>query len=191
MEEDIEDIVPLKLLKRSRGSAFKDDEDEIGNIPITEKKKTPAKKKKDKGDKGDEKKKGKKKKEEEIESSHSDDDDNGEDSEEDVETIKKSKKKAISKKGKKDENPTINIKCNHTDKYHQFSSQEIEDIQKNLLKWYDINKRDLPWRKSDHVKAESDDELNQRGYAVWVSEIMLQQTRYSIYMKLNTKLTII
>ena len=34
-----------------------------------------------------------------------------------------------------------------------------------LLKWYDKNKRSLPWR--DHPDA----------YAVWISEIMLQQTR--------------
>ncbi len=35
----------------------------------------------------------------------------------------------------------------------------------NLLVWYDANKRDLPWRRRQHDP-----------YAVWVSEIMLQQT---------------
>ncbi len=34
-----------------------------------------------------------------------------------------------------------------------------------LLGWYEVNKRDLPWRK------------DQQPYRVWVSEIMLQQTR--------------
>lgn len=34
-----------------------------------------------------------------------------------------------------------------------------------LLQWYDKNKRDLPWRKTKNP------------YAIWVSEIMLQQTR--------------
>ncbi len=34
-----------------------------------------------------------------------------------------------------------------------------------LLTWYDANKRDLPWREDRHP------------YRVWVSEIMLQQTR--------------
>ena len=34
-----------------------------------------------------------------------------------------------------------------------------------LLVWYDEHKRDLPWRKSRDP------------YAIWVSEIMLQQTR--------------
>lgn len=36
-----------------------------------------------------------------------------------------------------------------------------------LLAWYDNNKRDLPWRKSTDP------------YRIWVSEIMLQQTRVS------------
>ena len=34
-----------------------------------------------------------------------------------------------------------------------------------LLPWYDKNKRDLPWRQDTDP------------YRVWVSEIMLQQTR--------------
>jgi A/G-specific adenine glycosylase len=39
------------------------------------------------------------------------------------------------------------------------------DFRKKLLLWYDANKRDLPWRK------------NKNPYNVWLSEIMLQQTR--------------
>lgn len=38
-------------------------------------------------------------------------------------------------------------------------------IQTNLLHWFKQNKRDLPWRK------------NRDPYAIWVSEIMLQQTQ--------------
>src|SRR5689334_7754786 len=34
-----------------------------------------------------------------------------------------------------------------------------------LLRWYDANKRDLPWRRTRDP------------YRIWVSEIMLQQTR--------------
>ena len=34
-----------------------------------------------------------------------------------------------------------------------------------LLAWYDAHKRDLPWRRTRDP------------YRVWVSEIMLQQTR--------------
>jgi A/G-specific adenine glycosylase len=36
---------------------------------------------------------------------------------------------------------------------------------KNLLKWYKINKRDLPWRNT------------QNPYYIWLSEVILQQTR--------------
>ena len=38
-------------------------------------------------------------------------------------------------------------------------------MRRELLAWYDGNKRDLPWRHT------------QDPYAIWVSEIMLQQTR--------------
>lgn len=41
----------------------------------------------------------------------------------------------------------------------------LEDIPKPLLKWYDSNRRVLPWREEPTP------------YRVWVSEIMLQQTR--------------
>lgn len=41
----------------------------------------------------------------------------------------------------------------------------LEDIPKPLLKWYDANRRILPWREEPTP------------YRVWVSEIMLQQTR--------------
>ena len=38
-------------------------------------------------------------------------------------------------------------------------------FNKLILKWYDQNKRDLPWRKTKNP------------YNIWVSEIILQQTR--------------
>lgn len=40
-----------------------------------------------------------------------------------------------------------------------------KNFQKDLIDWYSANKRDLPWRENAHP------------YRVWVSEIMLQQTR--------------
>lgn len=40
-----------------------------------------------------------------------------------------------------------------------------DQFARDLLVWYDANKRDLPWRRRQHDP-----------YAVWVSEIMLQQT---------------
>ncbi len=39
------------------------------------------------------------------------------------------------------------------------------NFTKQLLSWYDVNKRDLPWRRTKDP------------YLVWISEIILQQTR--------------
>ncbi len=41
----------------------------------------------------------------------------------------------------------------------------MPSFRRDLLAWYDRNRRDLPWRRSDDP------------YAIWISEIMLQQTR--------------
>lgn len=45
------------------------------------------------------------------------------------------------------------------------SKEEIKQLQENFLDWYDEKKRHLPWR------------MNTDPYRVWISEIMLQQTR--------------
>ena len=42
---------------------------------------------------------------------------------------------------------------------------EIEEFQGGLLRWFDVHKRDLPWRRTSDP------------YAIWISEVMLQQTR--------------
>ena len=42
---------------------------------------------------------------------------------------------------------------------------DARDFQQRLLEWFDRHKRDLPWRR------------DRDPYRVWVSEIMLQQTR--------------
>ena len=44
----------------------------------------------------------------------------------------------------------------------------VPKITKKLLRWYDKEKRILPWRKKAEGKVDA--------YKVWVSEIMLQQT---------------
>ena len=41
----------------------------------------------------------------------------------------------------------------------------LAELRANLLGWYEQNRRDLPWRRTRDP------------YAIWVSEIMLQQTR--------------
>lgn len=57
----------------------------------------------------------------------------------------------------------------------RFSGDETQRIRESLLEWYDLNKRDLPWRsKKSESPSQSEEE---RGYGVWVSEVMLQQTR--------------
>ena len=46
-----------------------------------------------------------------------------------------------------------------------FEYARLPEITEPLLKWYDENARDLPWRKTTDP------------YKIWISEIMLQQTR--------------
>lgn len=50
-------------------------------------------------------------------------------------------------------------------KRETFTTETLSEISAPLLQWYTNNKRQLPWRK------------NTEPYRVWVSEIMLQQTR--------------
>ncbi len=45
------------------------------------------------------------------------------------------------------------------------SPARVRRLRDKLLAWYDVNKRDLPWR---HARDP---------YAIWISETMLQQTR--------------
>lgn len=45
------------------------------------------------------------------------------------------------------------------------TSRQLPRLRRALLRWYDLHQRDLPWRKTRDP------------YRVWVSEIMLQQTR--------------
>jgi len=39
------------------------------------------------------------------------------------------------------------------------------EIRRNLLRWYERHRRDLPWRRYHDP------------YRIWISEMMLQQTR--------------
>ncbi len=47
----------------------------------------------------------------------------------------------------------------------------IPDFRRHILAWFDGNARDLPWRRS------------REPYAIWVSEIMLQQTRVAAVLE--------
>lgn len=55
-----------------------------------------------------------------------------------------------------------------------FRDEEASAISKCLIQWYNGNHRVLPWRSNQG--GEEGDEQS-RAYAVWVSEVMLQQTR--------------
>src|SRR5436309_5351603 len=50
-------------------------------------------------------------------------------------------------------------------RYTPLSDSEIEQFRGDLLAWFRSNQRELPWRRTCDP------------YAIWVSEIMLQQTR--------------
>jgi A/G-specific adenine glycosylase len=56
----------------------------------------------------------------------------------------------------------------HSQSFHAL--RNIPQIRQKLLQFYDANKRDLEWR----IPV---DDVQLRAYRVWVSEIMLQQTR--------------
>ncbi len=47
-------------------------------------------------------------------------------------------------------------------------------MQHEILGWYELNKRDLPWRHTNDA------------YAIWISEIMLQQTRVAVVIERYT-----
>jgi A/G-specific adenine glycosylase len=54
------------------------------------------------------------------------------------------------------------FECN----FLKLSSFEVEKLLKmEILAWYDVHKRDLPWRRTSDP------------YKVWISEVILQQTR--------------
>ncbi|XP_043239904.1 adenine DNA glycosylase-like isoform X2 [Amphibalanus amphitrite] len=66
---------------------------------------------------------------------------------------------------------------------HDASASEILQFQQSLLKWYDQNHRSLPWRDIAAKEADS----NKKAYAVWVSEIMLQQTQVATVVEYFNK----
>ena len=50
-------------------------------------------------------------------------------------------------------------------------SRDLRALRRSLLDWYDAHRRDLPWRRDADP------------YRVWVSEIMLQQTRVAAVLE--------
>jgi len=50
-------------------------------------------------------------------------------------------------------------------------NQDLRQLRRALLSWYEQNGRDLPWRHT------------QDPYCIWVSEVMLQQTRVAVVVE--------
>ena len=50
-------------------------------------------------------------------------------------------------------------------------SAQLRSFRRALLRWYDVHRRELPWRS------------DRDPYRVWVSEIMLQQTRVAVVLE--------
>jgi A/G-specific adenine glycosylase len=50
-------------------------------------------------------------------------------------------------------------------------SEKMTRMRRSLLDWYERSRRDLPWRRSNDP------------YAIWVSEVMLQQTRVAVVIE--------
>ncbi|XP_034035510.1 LOW QUALITY PROTEIN: adenine DNA glycosylase [Thalassophryne amazonica] len=67
--------------------------------------------------------------------------------------------------------------------YHTFHDPDIASLRSRLLNWYDKEKRELPWR----TVAMAEPDINIRTYAVWVSEIMLQQTQVATVKEFYNK----
>ncbi|GMH19373.1 hypothetical protein Nepgr_021214 [Nepenthes gracilis] len=72
----------------------------------------------------------------------------------------------------------------------RFNGDDIAVMRVSLLDWYDQNRRDLPWRRlasdssfrcEEKGSSEGKDFVNEdeerRVYGIWVSEMILQQTR--------------
>ena len=51
------------------------------------------------------------------------------------------------------------------------TASDVQEMRATLLAWYAAHKRDLPWRATRDP------------YRIWVSEIMLQQTRVAAVLE--------
>ncbi len=49
--------------------------------------------------------------------------------------------------------------------WEKWTDKETKEFQDQFIQWYEQEKRNLPWR------------YNRDPYRIWISEIMLQQTR--------------
>lgn len=87
---------------------------------------------------------------------------------------RKTKKKKKNKERQLSEKKTA-LPLEEEDIEDLFSEKEVKQIRQSLLEWYDKNQRELPWR--ERSESDKEEEKEKRAYGVWVSEVMLQQTR--------------
>ena len=81
-------------------------------------------------------------------------------------------KRKRSENGKENnENKSVSNKVPNNCNLHRI--EDPAGFRASLLSWYDASCRALPWRTA--AKQEPDPDI--RGYKVWVSEVMLQQTQ--------------
>ena len=66
-------------------------------------------------------------------------------------------------------------------------TSEISNLADTLLDWYASHARRLPWRVQDSSGVNADSTSGDIPYKVWVSEIMLQQTRVETVIPYYTK----
>ena len=80
----------------------------------------------------------------------------------------------LAKSQKKIEEKLIKPICSQ----HEFSAEEKVLVRSKLLRWFKKEARELPWRSAaDPTSSEYQTDPDTRGYMVWVSEVMLQQTQ--------------
>ena len=77
-------------------------------------------------------------------------------------------------KRKRNDSKENQAKAVKTCSRHKIADQNA--FRESLLSWYDSSCRTLPWRTA--AKEEKDPDI--RGYRVWVSEVMLQQTQLKV-----------
>lgn len=95
--------------------------------------------------------------------------------------------RATSRKGKKRQKKTaVSERFCSTSTVSSFSHAEILSCRLSLLHWYSANYRELPWRVKPRCVASGPGALIEKPesqssagapYAIWVSEVMSQQTR--------------
>ncbi|KAM0339400.1 hypothetical protein ACHAPU_010965 [Fusarium lateritium] len=93
----------------------------------------------------------------------------------------------FSSEGETSQTPCIPPSRDHHLLYHRPLLLKESTSRQALLNWFDgvSTKRSMPWRKfwinpKDHEADEIRSLLERRAYEVWISEIMLQQTRVAV-----------